>query len=534
MTWGPFLADTDQRNLWGISSALRRYLCTSREAESQLLSVLGVSKIVGPCPWGVGNMEVMNGNKKSMEVGKPSLCEKLRTPKWRTTLALNLASIIEKADEQVLPAMYTYVGRTFRSTPEDLGVLTFCRALSQALASPVGGIAGYYMNRVRILSCGCLLWGLMTILFSFATSLAQGRVLWVVNGIGLSMVIPTSQSLTADYFTEDTRGAAFGILFCSAAFGAMLGQLYATNLGALTILGTDGWRFVMATLGVYSMLIGFLALWLAQDPRERYTDLVLVGEQQPTFPRFELKDALRGVIRVFRVPTFILIVVQGVFGSFPWQALAYFTHYLQLLGFSTFSSSAVMSAFYISTAFGGAFGGFLGDAMGRRFPNHGRIFTCQFSVGIKLPLVLILMRYLPKDGEIFTCWMYAGIMIMIGFLGPWAAAACNNPIFAEIVPVTHRNMVYGFDRSLEGSLAALGAPLVGMLAEEFGYKGTVNVTGNRDIDLHNAAALGRALLFWLLVPWSLCLLLYSFIHCTYPKDRDNSYIRLPSEVRKSS
>lgn len=461
--------------------------------------------------------------------------EKLRTPKWRTTLAINLASIIEKADEQVLPAMYTYVGRTFRSTPEDLGVLTFCRALSQALASPLGGIAGYYMNRIKILACGCLLWGVMTLLFSFTTSLAQGRVLWVVNGIGLSMVIPTSQSLTADYYSEDTRGAAFGILFCSAAFGAMLGQLYATNLGALTIFGTEGWRFVMGTLGCYSMLIGLLALWIAHDPREGHMELEPGGEEEEViYPPFELKGALEGVWRVFKVPTFILIVVQGVFGSFPWQALAYFTHYLQLLGFSNFASSAVMSAFYVSTAFGGAFGGFLGDAVGRRYPNHGRLFTCQFSVGIKLPLVLVLMRILPKDGEASTCWMYAAIMMLIGFLGPWAAAACNNPIFAEIVPITHRNMVYGFDRSLEGALAALGAPLVGVLAENFGYKGTVNVTGIRDIDLNNARALGDALLFWLLVPWALCLLLYSLIHCTYPKDRDNSYTLLPSEVRKAN
>ena len=41
---------------------------------------------------------------------------------------------------------------------------------------------------------------------------------------------------------------------------------------------------------------------------------------------------------------------------------------------------------------------------------------------------------------------------------------------AEIVPPHLRNMVYAFDRSFEGAIAACGAPLVGILAERvFGF-----------------------------------------------------------------
>ncbi len=35
-------------------------------------------------------------------------------------------------------------------------------------------------------------------------------------------------------------------------------------------------------------------------------------------------------------------------------------------------------------------------------------------------------------------------------LTSWAAPACNNPLFAEIVPPDMRNLVYAFDRSFEG------------------------------------------------------------------------------------
>ena len=49
----------------------------------------------------------------------------------RTTVLLNLASILEKADEQVLPAVYLFIMRSLKCTPSQLGTLTLCRALVQ-------------------------------------------------------------------------------------------------------------------------------------------------------------------------------------------------------------------------------------------------------------------------------------------------------------------------------------------------------------------------------------------------------------------
>ncbi len=51
--------------------------------------------------------------------------------RWRTSVLLNLASIVERADEQVLPAVYFFVGKSLRATPAQLGTLTFARALVQ-------------------------------------------------------------------------------------------------------------------------------------------------------------------------------------------------------------------------------------------------------------------------------------------------------------------------------------------------------------------------------------------------------------------
>ncbi len=60
---------------------------------------------------------------------------------------------------------------------------------------------------------------------------SQGMVLSAVNGVGLALVIPNAQSITADYYDELDRGKAFGALYMTSALGGAFGSLYATNQG---------------------------------------------------------------------------------------------------------------------------------------------------------------------------------------------------------------------------------------------------------------------------------------------------------------
>ena len=76
------------------------------------------------------------------------------------------------------------------------------------------------------------MWGVCTASFSICASLRQGYFFWAINGIGLSLVIPTGQSLIADYYQASNRGKAFGALYLTGSLGGMFGSMYATNLGS--------------------------------------------------------------------------------------------------------------------------------------------------------------------------------------------------------------------------------------------------------------------------------------------------------------
>ena len=111
------------------SSSRPASLCLALLCRSELGPWLSPRIIRGGPIWPQGSACV------SRSRSEPSKRKVMAAARWRTTLLMNLASIVERADEQVLPAVYYFVGRSLRATPAQLGTLTFARALVQVHTS---------------------------------------------------------------------------------------------------------------------------------------------------------------------------------------------------------------------------------------------------------------------------------------------------------------------------------------------------------------------------------------------------------------
>jgi len=430
-----------------------------------------------------------------------------------TTALVYGASVLERADEQILPSAYLFIGRSLFVSPTELGALTFARALVQALSSPISGILGDRYDRTWVIAFGCSVWGIMTAMFGFVTTLSMAMVLSAANGFGLSLVIPCCQSMIADYYPAKDRGKAFGMLFMVSILGGLCGGLLATNLGGKILFGIEGWRVVYQLVGLVSVLAGVLVFYFASDPR-------------PT-----LHNGARGqngnlwseAIAIFKLRTFQVIIAQGIVGSMPWYCMGYFTLWFQLLGFNDFQASLLMAVFQIGNAKGSFLGGWLGDVAAKWSPDHGRILVAQVSVFSGLPIIYFLLKILPPLAGV-SFGPYFVLLWAMGMLVSWCATSCNNPVFADVVPEHLRSMIYAYDRCLEGGIAAMITPLVGVLAEQtFKYRKPDPLHPmSREEGLHNADALGNALVVTCTVPWLLCFLFYGLLHRVYAGDRSHA------------
>ncbi|KAK9838092.1 hypothetical protein WJX81_000768 [Elliptochloris bilobata] len=437
----------------------------------------------------------------------------------RTMLVLNLAFIMERADEAVLPAAFKFIGAAMGATPTQLGQITLSRALVQAASSPMAGLLGDRLDRVHLVATGCLLWAACTAAIGMSTTLTQMMVCSGANGLGLALVIPATQSLVADLYPPEARGRAFGFLLLFSGMGGFAGFL-ATSLGGQRPYGIEGWRVVFYIVAAVSAVVGCIVALLAADPRRRAKDERNAANGGWRWAVTHARGMLRDIGLVLRIRSFQILILQGIVGSMPWIAFGWLTLYMQMLGFSDFMAASMVAMFGAGCCLGSFLGGAIGDLFSRRWVDNGRIVAAQLSVCFTFPTTIALLRWLPLDppgGMASVKVLYGGFLFLMGSTISWSGTN-NSAMFAEIVPEQLRSAVYAFDRSFEGAVGATGAPLVGLVAERvFGFAGAV---GREGADLDNARALGNSLLFCWLLPFFCCFLFYFGLYFTLPADRE--------------
>ncbi|CAM6016844.1 unnamed protein product [Sphagnum balticum] len=424
-----------------------------------------------------------------------------------TLILINFASIMERADEALLPAVYDQVGKAFGVSPSALGTLTFIRALVQALASPLAAYLTLRHNRIMVIAGGAVAWAIATAAVGSCTAYWQAAIAKAFNGIGLAIVVPAIQSIVADYHKDSERGLGFGFLHGAGQFGTLIGGIFATLMAGQVLGNLAGWRFAFYFVAFVSLLLAGAIYMFAQDV------------QPPTL--MVSVRSVKNLITIklgwtFDVRTFQVIVAQGLAGQIPWQAISFTTLWLELMGFKRIDAAISVGLLSVGNMLGSVFGGWVGDFSAQLSPNAGRILCAQFSALIGIPLSGILLLGLPQVSA--PAWAYGFVLFLMGFLMSWNSPATNWPIFSEIVPTHLHTTVFAIDSMIEKSLAAAGAPLVGILAERlFGYASQKGTSGS---DLDNANAIAKGLFSLMTIPFFLCFLIINLLYFTYPRDRD--------------
>ncbi|CAJ2646339.1 unnamed protein product [Trifolium pratense] len=443
---------------------------------------------------------------------------------------------MERADENLLPAVYKEVSETFNAGPSDLGYLTFIRNFVQGISSPLAGILVLSYDRPTILAMGTFCWALSTAAVSGCNDFMQVAFWRAINGFGLAIVIPALQSFIADSYKEGVRGAGFGLLSFIGTVGGIGGGVMATVMAGQTFWGIQGWRCAFVLMASLSAFIGFLVLLYVDDPRKRISatqnasdssenrdDLIYNGNASVTSIWRYSWAATKSVIKV---PTFQIIVLQGIVGSLPWTAMVFFTMWFELIGFDNNTAATLLSLFAVGCAIGSFVGGSIADRLSQTYPYSARIMCAQFSAFMGIPFSWFLLRIIPQSVTSF--FTFAVTLFFMGLTISWNGTAANAPMFAEVVPVKHRTMIYAFDRAFEGSFSSVAAPLVGILAEKmFGYnsKSVDPLKGSPA----EALALSKGLLSMMAIPFGLCCLCYTPLYYIFKKDRENARMQALKE-----
>eukprot|EP00931_Biecheleriopsis_adriatica_P075362 TRINITY_DN49243_c0_g1_i1.p1 TRINITY_DN49243_c0_g1~~TRINITY_DN49243_c0_g1_i1.p1 ORF type:complete len:510 (+),score=63.08 TRINITY_DN49243_c0_g1_i1:36-1532(+) len=461
-----------------------------------------------------------------------------RHPTKQLMLFLGLVSALEGADAMLLPASFEALQLDLGFAPLDLGSMSLAQAFMLSLAAPLWGIVAdrEMLPRRSILAVGAVGWGVITLLLASVSSRNTMILLRVANGSMLACLGPVTQGIIADVTMETQRGQVLGKLGLMTLGGNVFAALLTTPLSTQDVLGVQGWRVAFAVVGLVSLTVGALIHVMMEEPtKERWDGIDYLQDQSvrsKTPCSIERGSSISSIgsavgeeaVRLrdyLRMPSFLVIVLQGCFGGMPWNALGFSTMYFQQAGFGDIHSSILSALAMGSGGVGNLIGGYVGDSFASRWPNHGRALAAQISVASGIPCVLLLYWLIPPNPAYFP--YFASIVILLGLTSSWCSAGVNRPLLSEIVSPSGRSVIMAWDTALEGSMAALlGAPAVGVLSQEvFGFKlGATHQAMSLSAGTEpNTRALGMALVVSTTFPWIVCLLLYSLLHWSYPRDR---------------
>ncbi|CAN7076209.1 unnamed protein product [Brassica oleracea var. botrytis] len=428
-------------------------------------------------------------------------------------ILINLATLMQRADEKLIPSVAKDVKEAFNATLYDIGYLSFIRNIVQGLASPLAGLLVVSYDRPTVFAVGCLCWVLSTVAVGASHFFTQVTVGVAVNGFGHAIVYPLLQSIIADSFKDSARGFGFGLWNLIGTVGAICGTVLPTVMAGHDFLGIPGWRCAFMLLATMSAMIGVLVFLFATDPRKRKNSSFISHDHE----RYTVwKESWVAIKDVTKLQTFQIIVLQGIVGLVPWNAMVFWTMWFELIGFDHNKTASLSGMFTTGQAIGSLVGGIVADKMSRIFPNSGRVMCAQFSVFVGAIFSIILLRIIPQSTSSY--YIYLVILFLMGLTITWCGPAINSPILAEIVPPTHRTMIYAFDRALEVSFSSFGAPLVGIMSEKvFGFdaKGIDNIKDSG----REAEALSKGIMWMMAVPFVLCGLCYTPLHYLFRKDR---------------
>ena len=220
---------------------------------------------------------------------------------------------------------------------------------------------------------------------------------------------------------------AFGLLQLTANLGSIFGGS-AVLIASKSVMGVAGWRIAFHMVAFISVIVGILVRLFANDPRFSKSDSGARNQviHKPFWSN--VKELIQEAKSVIRIPSFQILVLQGVSGSIPGSAFSSFAPmWLQLIGFSSGKLTVLLAIIIIGNSFGGVFGGWMGDNLAKCLPNSGRIILSQISSASLVPTAAFLLLVLPDDPS--TAFMHGLALFIMAFFASWEAAATNKYVY---------------------------------------------------------------------------------------------------------
>ena len=198
-----------------------------------------------------------------------------------------------------------------------------------------------------------------------------------------------------------------------------LAEKLANTFASASVIWFYDWKRPYVAVGLLSILAAVFAQQCLHIKSDEHHDGRSIDHSH------DMKTMSLGQIvrRIVRVPAFLCLVGQGVFGGIPWDMMSFLLLLFEWRGFTKEQIVSLQFAQGLSATIGTPIGGFLGDKFSHL--PRGRIYVAISSVVLGMFSFAAFLFSTTYSSAFFWCNVFQ-------LVAGWVTAAANRPICAEL------------------------------------------------------------------------------------------------------
>ncbi len=115
------------------------------------------------------------------------------------------------------------------------------------------------------LGINVILWGIATACTAAAKNYAGLLAARIFLGIFEAAIAPCLMLISSMYYTKSEQAPRFSFWYCGLGLGQIVGGIVSYGFQQVKNPGFEGWRIMFVVLGVVTVIIGALTIWILPD-----------------------------------------------------------------------------------------------------------------------------------------------------------------------------------------------------------------------------------------------------------------------------
>jgi predicted MFS family arabinose efflux permease len=327
---------------------------------------------------------------------------------WRVLIIITAAGFFAGVYRNGIMTLFPFLQSEFGLTRAQVGLYSTFLFFSMAVVVIFSGRIADYFGVKRSIFWGLSFMGIFIILHSLANGFIMLMLFALLNGLGLSIILPSTSKAVAEWFSGENKATAMGIMTMGFALGGVAGASVLPWLGVQL-----GWKMLVILLGALFLIVG-LIFYMTYNDKNNNSKQVKEDDDNSFVSNISI---------FFSNKYLLLLCILGiVFGAVSGVVVTHFSFFLFTdYGFTEVTAGLGFMVLQIGSMAGRTGWGYLNDKLFDGVERRGFLV-----VGILMSVISLIFAYLSNFNPALP------VILILAFLLGATGRGWHGLYFSEV------------------------------------------------------------------------------------------------------